>query len=256
VVAVVVTAVAVAASYRDPAGTSVPHGGSVVTAALPVTRSALEERRLVGTDASGLSALAGARAGTVDATLRTQRQKTELQLLKTRTSGGGTAYLKVEKPRFLFLEGSANAAVAPVVAAAALPDACAVRAGASAVRAASSTDCPAAGASAPITDACSSASSAALAEGGEGFHLSGGPPPSLSSSSSSPNDEFSGVADGESPYCSRSRYSSSRCSLRSRRRILFSFLRAARSCSRRCAAWATSRARGGSDREASTVTLC
>jgi hypothetical protein len=46
----------------------------------------------------------------------------------------------VENPSFLFLEGSAGAAVAPVVATAALPDASLVRADASAVRAASSTN--------------------------------------------------------------------------------------------------------------------
>jgi hypothetical protein len=72
--------------------------------------------------------------------------------------------------------------------------------------------------------------------GGEGSHLSGGArPPSLSSSSSS-DDEYSEVAREESPSCSRSRNSSLLCSRCSRRRILFSFLRAARSCSRRCAA--------------------
>jgi hypothetical protein len=124
----------------------------------------------VGTDASDLSALASARAGTVGATLRTQKQEIELQLLETRTSGRATAYLKVEKPRFLFLEGSTGAAVAAAVATATLPDA-------SAARAASSTDRPAAGALAPATSACSSAASAALGEGGEGFHLSGGPAP-------------------------------------------------------------------------------
>jgi hypothetical protein len=54
-----------------------------------------------------------------------------------------------------------------------------------------------------------------------------------------------------------SRYSSSCCSRCSRRWILLSILRVAFSCSRRCAvrvaAWA--RGVGGSDREASTVTL-
>jgi hypothetical protein len=59
--------------------------------------------------------------------------------------------------------------------------------------------------------------------------------PSLSSSSSS-DDEYSKVAGEESPYCSRSRNSSLLYSRRSHRRILFSFLRAARSCSRCCAA--------------------
>jgi hypothetical protein len=65
----------------------------------------------MGTNASDLSALAGARAGMVGATLRTRRQEIELQPLETGTSGGATAYLKVEKSRFLFLEGSAGAAV-------------------------------------------------------------------------------------------------------------------------------------------------
>jgi hypothetical protein len=157
----------------------------------------------MGTDETDLSTLAGARVGTVGATLRTRRQETELQPLETGTSGGATAYLKVEKPRFLFLEGSAGAAVAPVVTTAALPDA-------STARAASSTDRPAAGASASTTGTCSSAASAALGEGAR--DSTSQPPPSLSSSSSSPDDEFSGVAGGESPCCSRSRYSSSAAS--------------------------------------------
>jgi hypothetical protein len=91
---------------------------------------------------------------------------------------------------------------------------------------------------------------------GDGRH---GDPLSLSSSSDGDDDEFTKVVGGGSPCCSRSRHSSLCCSRRrSRRRILLSFLRAARSCSRRCAAWATARAWGvgGSDREASTVTLC
>jgi hypothetical protein len=83
------------------------------------------------------------------------------------------AYLKVEKPRFLFLEGSAEAVVAPVVTTSAPPDAPAALAGASAVRTASSTDRPAVGASAPAVGACSSAASAALGDGSGGSHLSG-----------------------------------------------------------------------------------
>jgi hypothetical protein len=84
-------------------------------------------------------------------------------------------------------------------------------------------------------------------------------PLSLSSSSSSSSDcEYSEVIRGESPCCSRSRNSSLLCSRCSRRRILFSFLRAARSCSRRYAARTLARARGEgrSDRAASTVTNC
>jgi hypothetical protein len=65
--------------------------------------------------------------------------------------------------------------------------------------------------------------------------LRGGRPPSLSSSSSSPDDKYTEVAGGEGPCCSHSRNSSSLCSQRSRRQILRS-LRAARSCSRHCAA--------------------
>jgi hypothetical protein len=110
-----------------------PCGGSLSAAALSVARGALDERRLVGTDASDLSALAGARAGTVGTTLRTRRQEIELQPLETITSGGATSYLKVEKPRFLFLEGSTGAVVAAAVAVASLT-------GASSARAASFAD--------------------------------------------------------------------------------------------------------------------
>jgi hypothetical protein len=45
-------------------------------AVLTVARDALDERRLVGTTASVLSTLAGARGGTVGATLRARRQET------------------------------------------------------------------------------------------------------------------------------------------------------------------------------------
>jgi hypothetical protein len=44
-------------------------------AALPGAHDALDERRLVGTAASDLSTLAGARGGTVGATLRTRRRE-------------------------------------------------------------------------------------------------------------------------------------------------------------------------------------
>jgi hypothetical protein len=143
---------------------------------------------------------------------------------------GAIAYLKVEKPRFLFLEGSTGVVEAAGIATAALPDA-------SAARAASFVDRLVAGASAPAPGACSSAASAALGEGGAGSHLSRGAcPPSLSSTSPSPDDEYSEVAGGESPCYSRNRYSLSRYSRCSHRRILRSFLRAARSCSHRCTA--------------------
>jgi hypothetical protein len=147
------------------------------------------------------------------------------------------AYLRVEKPRFLFLEGSVGAEATADAANVAPPDASAACADTSAACAASSVDRPAAGTSAPAPGACSSTASTALGEGGAGSHLSGGAcPPSISSSSSSFDDEYSDVAGGESPCCSRSQNSSSLCSRRSRRRIPRSFFRAARSCSRRCAA--------------------
>jgi hypothetical protein len=174
-----------------------------------------------------------------------KNEKIRLMPLKTGVSGGATTFLKVEKPYFLFLEGSTGLVVAAVVATAALPDTSAARARASVECVVPSTDCPAAGASALAPGACSSTASAALDDGGAGSHLSGGArPPSLSSSSSD-DGEYSEAAGRESPCCSRSRYSLSHCSRRSRRQILRSFLCAARSCSRRCAACARSRSRRG-----------
>jgi hypothetical protein len=149
---------------------------------------------------------------------------------KRRGYGGAIAYLRVENPRFLFLGGSAD-----VVAAAAPPVVSTVDAGASAAHVASLVGCLAADAPAPAPGVVPSTASAALGEGGEGYHLSGGAqPPSLYSSSS--DDEYSEVPGEESPCCSRNRNSSLLCSRRSRRRILLSFLCAAHSCSRRCAA--------------------
>jgi hypothetical protein len=127
------------------------------------------------------------------------------------------AYLRVEKPRFLFLEGSTGAEVAADVATVTLPDASAVRAGTSAACAASPADRPAAGASVPAPGACSSAASAALGKGRAGSHLSGGAPyrfphplplPTMSTPTS--------PGEGGSPYCSRSRNSSLLCSRCSR----------------------------------------
>jgi hypothetical protein len=73
VVAVVVTAAAAVASCCGSVAAATLRGGSPVVTALPAARGALDEHRLVGTNASDLSALAGARAGMVGATLRTQR---------------------------------------------------------------------------------------------------------------------------------------------------------------------------------------
>jgi hypothetical protein len=167
--------------------------------------------------------------------------------------GEAVAYLRVENPRFLFLGGSADVVVAADVATAAPPVISAARTGATAVRVTSLVGCLAAGAPAPAPSAVSSAASAALGEGGEGSHLSGrARPPSLPSS---PNDESSDVAGGESPCFLRSQNSSSHCCRCSRRRILFSFLRTALSCSCRCAARVRAQARGvgGSDCATSTT---
>jgi hypothetical protein len=54
-----------AAALREPSLAAVT--------ALPAARRALDERRLVGTAASDLNTLAGARGGTVGATLRTRK---------------------------------------------------------------------------------------------------------------------------------------------------------------------------------------
>jgi hypothetical protein len=70
-----VAVTAATTSCCDPAASAASRGGSLAAAALSAALDALDECRLVGTDAPDLSALAGARGGTVDATLRTQKQK-------------------------------------------------------------------------------------------------------------------------------------------------------------------------------------
>jgi hypothetical protein len=102
----------------------------------------------------------------VGATLRTRRRENETPThLKDAAYGGGDAYLRVEKPRFLFLGGSAGVVAAADVATAAPPVISAARAGTSAARVASLVGCLAAGAPAPSPGAVSSAASAALGEG-------------------------------------------------------------------------------------------
>jgi hypothetical protein len=64
----------VSATYCGSAAMATLRGASLVTGAiLPATRGALDERRLVGMDASAPSALAGT-GGTVGATLRMRNQ--------------------------------------------------------------------------------------------------------------------------------------------------------------------------------------
>jgi hypothetical protein len=141
-------------------------------ATLSTARGTLDERHLVGTNASDLITLASARAGTIGVTLRTGNTMMSIDPSKSRTHGGNAAHLKLEKPRFLFLEGSGGTAVAPGGAAMALT-------GASTALAGSSTDNPAAGASTLVAGTSSAAASAALGDGGGGFHLSGAPPVAL-----------------------------------------------------------------------------
>jgi hypothetical protein len=73
-----VAAAATVASCCDPVASAVPSEGSLLAAALSAARDALDERCLVGTDASDLSALVGARVGTVGATLQTKKYKAKL----------------------------------------------------------------------------------------------------------------------------------------------------------------------------------
>jgi hypothetical protein len=128
--------------------------------------------------------------------------------LETRASGGAIAYLKVEKPRFRFLEGSTGVLVAAVVAAAVLPDTSAGCAGASVARAAPSIDRLAAGASAPAPGTCSSAASVALGEGGAGSHLSGGahphhsplPPPPTTNTPRPPDERVLAACEAGIPH--------------------------------------------------------
>jgi hypothetical protein len=157
----------------------------VAIAALPAARGALDERRLVGTATSDLNTLAGVRGARSASPCECEDRKIKLLPFEDMASGGAVAYLTVEKPRFLFLEGSTGVVSAADVATAALPDT-------SAARTASLMDCLATGTPAPAPGAGSSAASAALGEGGAGSHLSGrSRPPSLSSSSSSSDDEYS-----------------------------------------------------------------
>jgi hypothetical protein len=53
--------------------TAASRDGSLIAAALATVRGALDERRLVVTSAPDLSALAGARAGTIGVTLPTEK---------------------------------------------------------------------------------------------------------------------------------------------------------------------------------------
>jgi hypothetical protein len=64
---------AATASCDSAAAAALRRPSLAAVAVLPTARDALNERRLVGTAASDLNTLVGARGGTVGATLRTQR---------------------------------------------------------------------------------------------------------------------------------------------------------------------------------------
>jgi hypothetical protein len=186
----VMTAVVAVTTCCGSVAVAALRGASLVAAAvLPVTRGALDERRLVGTGASDLSALAGARGARSGSPCEREDRKIKLLPLEDGSSGEAIAHLRVEKPRFL--KGSTGTVVAADVATVAPPDASAARtntsaahantsaacAGTSAARAASSVDRLVAGAPAPTPGACSSAASAALGEGARAPTSRGEPAP-------------------------------------------------------------------------------
>jgi hypothetical protein len=243
---------AAAVSCCGPAATVVGRGGPPVAAAFPAARDALDERCLVIMDVSDLSAFAGARAGTDGSPCKRKgKHEDEHQPLKIRGAlgrcnlpQGGEAPLNL--PRGFGRSHSASrrpCRCSPVPPLREQPPPLTVR-----WRAPPRSP----RAPAPLPPPWPVATGVGIPP------LRGGLPPLLSSSSSSDDGEFLGVTGGERPCCLRSRYSLLSCSRCSLRRILFSFLRTARSCSRCFAARAVARARGvgGSDRTTSTVTLC
>jgi hypothetical protein len=255
-----------------------PRKPPLAAAAVPTAaRVTIDERRLVGIDASALSTLAGARGARLASPCKHEnrvshpRQSStrplERQLLTSRrrkpassssrsplTSRARPAW---PPPRLLPpppLMRSLPCARAPPPRAQAPP----WRAGTSAARAASAVDRLAAGAPTPAPAVDSLVTGVGSGDGGAGSHLLGRTCPLSSSSSSSSDDEYSSVPGEESPCCSHSQNSSLLRSRRSRRRAFLSLLRSTRSCSHRCAARASARDRGvgGSDRAAFTRTIC
>jgi hypothetical protein len=175
--AITIAAVTAAAfSCCDPEATTTSRDGSPVAA-----RDALDERRLVVMSAPDLSALAGARAGTIGVTLRMKKHKDEHRPPRNEGCAGELLLTSSWRRPASY---SSKVRGAPLLR----PPAPPWRSRAPLLMA-------------PATDANSTTASTACGDGGRGFHILGGPrPPSLSSSSSS-DDDPAGVPGGESPCC-------------------------------------------------------
>jgi hypothetical protein len=148
--------------------------------------------------------------------------------------GGAVAYLRVEKPRFLFLGSSTGIVAAADVFTAASPDTSTARSSTSAARAASLLDYLVMGAPAPAPGAVSSAASTALGEGAQAPTSRGELVPRLSPPLPRPTTSTPKSPGRESLLL-----------VQTELRILFFFLRVAHSCSRRCAVHARSGSRRG-----------
>jgi hypothetical protein len=83
-----VATTAAASSYCNPVTIAVSRSGSPVAAALAAAHATLDERRLVSTGTPDMSALTGARVGTIGVTLRTRKHKDEHQPLKIQGARG------------------------------------------------------------------------------------------------------------------------------------------------------------------------
>jgi hypothetical protein len=82
---------------------------SSTAAVLAPARGALDERCRVGTDASALNTLAGARGGTIGTTLHKHKQIIRTPgCRKPNPAEEQAPYLEEEKARFLFLEASVD----------------------------------------------------------------------------------------------------------------------------------------------------
>jgi hypothetical protein len=172
---------------------------------LVAVRGALSERRSIVEDVLNFSALTGAVGDDRRPPDNERRGGVSSCPSKSRTCGKECYSPQTGEAPLPLPRGLGGTSTAPV--------------GASAVPADTSADNPVAGGTAPSSGIDSTAVPSARGDGGVGSHLSEVVrSPSLPSSSS--DDEFANAGGGESPCCSRSRYSSLYCSRCSRRLIL------------------------------------